>query len=128
MALPPSVYGRLLMEKILKHGARCWLVNTGWTGKPYGEGERIQIAHSRAIVRNILEGRLEEADVSPDPLFRFLVPRACPDVPPDILNPRAAAGDKDGFEKRAKKLLTDFRQNFRQFENDAPPEVREAAL
>ncbi|MBW1990766.1 MAG: phosphoenolpyruvate carboxykinase (ATP) [Deltaproteobacteria bacterium] len=128
MALPPSVYGRLLAEKIRRHEVKCWLVNTGWSGRPYGEGERISIAYSRAIIRNILTDKLEQAEFSPDPLFGFLVPNSCEGVPPEVLDPRAGAPDKDRFEERALRLLADFRQNFRQFEAEIPPELREAVL
>ena len=128
MALPPSVYGKLLMEKIQQHKVKCWLVNTSWSGKPYGEGERIKIAYSRAIIKNILNGQLERAEFSADPLFRFLVPRACEGVPPEILDPRAGAPDKSRFEDRAQKLVADFQKNFKQFEGEVPSEVQEAAL
>ena len=128
MALPPSVYGRLLMEKINQHQVKCWLVNTGWSGRPSGEGERIRIAYSRAIINGILGGRLEKEEFSPDPLFQFLVPQACEGVPPEVLDPRAGAEDKAEFEDRAQKLLADFQQNFKPFEPDFPPEIREAVL
>jgi phosphoenolpyruvate carboxykinase (ATP) len=128
MALPPGVYGKLLMEKIQQHKVKCWLVNTGWSGKPYGEGERIKIAFSRAIIKSILDDRLEQAEFAPDPLFKFLVPKACEGVPPEILDPRVGAPDKARFEDQAKKLVTDFQQNFTQFEGEISPEIREAAL
>jgi len=128
MALPPSVYGRLLMEKINRHQVKCWLVNTGWSGRPSGEGERIKIAYSRAIINSILSGRLEKEEFSPDPLFQFLVPQACEGVPPEVLDPRTGAEDKAEFEDRAQKLLADFQQNFKPFEPDFPPEIREAVL
>ena len=77
----PSVYARMLGEKIETHGAKCWLVNTGWSGGAYGVGERMKIAHTRAMIRAILDGTLATVNVAPDPNFGVLVPQACPDVP-----------------------------------------------
>jgi phosphoenolpyruvate carboxykinase (ATP) len=126
MALPPTVYAALFMKKIKMHNAKCWFVNTGWVGKPYGEGERIRIAHSRAIIKNILNGALEKGEFVKDPLFGFLIPKTCEGVPQEILNPALAGGDKARYEERARKLAKDFKENFRQFEKDAPKEVSAA--
>ncbi len=123
MALPPVVYADILMKKIKGHNVRCWLVNTGWSDRPYGEAERIKIAHSRAIVRGILSGAIESAEFDPDPLFGFMVPRACEGIPAEILNPRTYAPDKQKYEERARRLVNDFKDNFRQFEKDAPREI-----
>jgi len=100
-------------------------VNTGWVGNPYGEGERIKIAYSRAIVRNILNGALEHGEFQPDPHFGFMVPQACEDVPTEILNPGAVASSKSQYEERAKKLVKDFKKNFKPFEKEAPKEISE---
>ncbi len=118
MALPPTVYAGLFMDKLKNHKANCWLVNTGWSGKPYGEGERIKITYSRAILRNILNGAIEKEEFDQDALFGFLVPRACDGVPQDIMSLAASATDKEEFKQRAKKLANDFKDNFKQFEND----------
>lgn len=123
MALPPSVYAGLLKQKIEEHNVKCWLVNTGWAGKPYGEGERIKIAYSRAIVSAILSGSLDQGDFYRDSRFGFMVPKACRGVPAEILNPENAAADKAGYEERADKLLADFKQNFKQFVNDVSKEI-----
>lgn len=117
MALPPQVYARLFMEKIKAHQARCWLVNTGWVGTPYGEGKRISIAYSRSIIENILSGSLEAVEFEKDPLFGFEIPHRCEGVPQEILNPRKVAPDKTEYEKRAKGLAEDFKSNFKQFED-----------
>ena len=90
----PSVYAQMLGEKIETHGAKCWLVNTGWSGGAYGVGERMKIAHTRAMIRAILDGTLATVNVAPDPNFGVLVPQACPDVPADVLNPKSAWSDK----------------------------------
>ena len=126
MALPPVVYAGLLRDKIREHKVGCWLVNTGWAGKPYGEGERIKIAHSRAIVRGIVTGALDHAEFAPDPLFGFLVPSTCEGVPSEVLRLGFGPADRDDYEKRAKKLAADFTSNFKKFEADVPREVLDA--
>lgn len=123
MALPPTVYADLFRKKIEARNIQCWLVNTGWSGEPYGEAERIKIAYSRAIIRGILSGQLDQAGYERDPLFGFLIPKNCDGVPPHILNPRAAARDVAGYAERAKKLAADFKKNFKTFEKDAPNDV-----
>jgi phosphoenolpyruvate carboxykinase (ATP) len=123
MALPPVVYADLFSKKIRTHNADCWLINTGWIGKPYGEGERIKIAYSRAIVRAILNGMLDEAVFDSDPVFGFLVPRACEGVPSELLQPAVVAENKAQYEARAKKLAEEFKANFKRFEDDVSKEV-----
>ncbi len=123
MALPPTVYGNLLMKKIQTHKVKCWLLNTGWSGEPYGKSERIKIAYSRAFVKNILEGTLAQGEFETDPLFGFMIPKACKGVVSGVLNPRNSTSDKDGYEKRAKKLTSDFKENFKQFENKVSKEI-----
>ncbi len=115
MALPPAVYAKLLMKKVQQHNATCWLLNTGWVGDPYGETDRIKIAYSRALIKNILDGTLDGEEFERDPLFGFMIPRACTGVPSEILNPRNFTTDKQRYEDRAKKLAHDFRKNFEQF-------------
>ena len=128
MALPPAVYATLLMKKIKSHRVSCWLVNTGWSGKPYGEGERIKIAYSRAIVRNILTGALGRAEFEIDPFFGFMVPKACEDVPSEILKPETYAPNRAQYRDRAKKLIEDFKENFAPFEEGVSEEVRRGIL
>ena len=126
MALPPTVYAGLFVKKIQTHQAKCWLVNTGWVGRPYGEGERIKIEYSRAIIRNVLSGALDQGEFERDPLFGFMIPKACDGVPPKILNPRDAADDRAQYDIRARKLADDFKTNFKQFEKDVPVDVLKA--
>lgn len=123
MVLPPTVYAELLMKKIKAHEVDCWLLNTGWVGKPYGEGERIRIAYSRALIKGILEGSLLKTEYEKDPLFGFMVPKTCDGVPQEVLNPRLMASHGEQYEQRAKKLAGDFKDNFRQFEKEVPSEV-----
>ncbi|HDR16340.1 MAG TPA: phosphoenolpyruvate carboxykinase (ATP) [Desulfobacteraceae bacterium] len=126
MALPPTVYASLLSKKIEQHGVSCWLVNTGWSGEPYGRSDRIRIAHSRALVRNIVSGALDRQEFDRDQHFGFMVPRQCPGVPPEILNPAQSAADASDYANRAKKLAEDFKENFRQFEKNVSPEITSA--
>jgi phosphoenolpyruvate carboxykinase (ATP) len=126
MALSPIVYAGLLMKKIQTHKVKCWLLNTGWSGEPYGEAERIKIAYSRALIKNVLNGTLEQEKFEKDPLFGFMVPVKCEGVPSEILNPRISTSDEGVYEERAKKLATDFKENFKQFEKDVPGEVLDA--
>ncbi len=125
MVLPPTVYANLLMKKILEHKVECYLINTGYVGRPYGKGERIKIQYSKAIVKAALNGDLKRVGYSQDPYFRFLVPKEVPGVPQEVLAPRMTEEEKRDYNERAKGLLERFRENFKQFENEVPKEVRE---
>jgi phosphoenolpyruvate carboxykinase (ATP) len=126
MVLPPTVYARLFIKKIRIHKVNCWLLNTGWVGRPYGEGERIKIAYSRALISNVLNGALENGEFERDPFFGFMIPKACEGVPQEMLNPRSSASDKTRYEERAERLAGDFKENFRQFRNDVSKRVLNA--
>jgi len=126
MVLHPYRYAELLAEKIKKHNVNCWLVNTGWTGGPYGEGNRMPIKHTRALVNAALEGRLNDSTFEEDPVFGVQVPTSCEGVPSEILKPRNTWSDKGAYDKKAKHLAQLFVDNFRQFENEVPPELKEA--
>jgi phosphoenolpyruvate carboxykinase (ATP) len=90
-------------------------VNTGWTGNPYGESDRIRISYSRAIVRNILNGALGKSEFRQDPHFGFMVPGACEGVPSEIMDPAAVAHSRAEYEERARKLVRSFQDNYQQF-------------
>ena len=120
MVLPPIRYARQLGVKVRQHRTSCWLVNTGWSGGPYGEGERISIQHTRAIVRAILDGELAGAPFEPDPLFNVDVPTACPQVPTQILRPRATWRDGQAYDRKAADLVRLFNEHFAAYESDAP--------
>jgi phosphoenolpyruvate carboxykinase (ATP) len=126
MALPPTVYANLLGEKIAQHNVSVWLVNTGWSGGPYGVGQRMKIAHTRAMVRAALAGTLAGVPAVPDPVFRLAVPTACPDVPSEVLNPRSTWADRGAYDAQARKLASMFAENFKAFAEDTPTEVRAA--
>lgn len=127
MTLHPSVYAKLLSERIKKHGADCWLVNTGWAGGPYGVGERMAIADSRAIIRAILNGELASAPYEKDPIFGFDVPASCPGISSqDVLNPKNTWEDKAAYDAKAKELAKRFHDNFEKFAEGFTEEVRKA--
>jgi phosphoenolpyruvate carboxykinase (ATP) len=126
MVRHPSVYAKLLARKIKQHDATCWLVNTGWTGGPYGVGSRMKIEHTRAFLNAALCGTLKNAPSRPDPVFGFLVPTECPGVPEEVLDPKNTWANPADYDLQAKKLATLFRENFEQFKGQSPRNVIEA--
>jgi phosphoenolpyruvate carboxykinase (ATP) len=112
MAHKPSVYAKLLAEKMEQNDARCILLNTGWSGGAYGTGKRISIGHTRALLNAALEGKLDGVATELHPVFNLKMPTSCPDVPPEILNPRNTWDDKDAYDVAATKLRDMFRKNF----------------
>jgi phosphoenolpyruvate carboxykinase (ATP) len=127
MALNPVVYAKMLGDKIEKHRANVWLVNTGWTGGSYAAGSRIKLAHTRAMVRAVLNGSLQNVTMQSDPIFGLQMPRNCPDVPEEILHPRKTWADKSAYDLAANKLAEMFRKNFEQFASEVSEDVRSAA-
>ena len=123
----PTVYGNLLRELIAAHDVDCWLVNTGWTGGKYGEGHRMPIGATRALLNAALDGSLAGVPMRTDPAFGFQVPLALDGVDPAILNPRETWADKDAYDAQAKALVQMFIDNFEKFESHVDPDVREAA-
>ncbi len=123
----PSVYARMLRERIEQTGASCWLVNTGWTGGAFGTGERMRIAYTRALLRAALDGELERVPLSRDNLFGLAVPQSCPGVPNEVLNPRGTWRDKSAYDSQARDLVGRFHKNFTQFEGHVGDEVKAAA-
>jgi len=126
MVLLPSRYAELLAEKIRRHKVTCWLVNTGWTGGPYGVGSRMEIRYTRALLNAALNGSLNGVQFESDPLFGTEVPTSCPEVPEEILNPRNTWADKEAYDRQAARLCDLFVENFRDYENDVTEEVKAA--
>jgi len=124
----PTVYAKLLGERIAKHEVTCWLVNTGWTGGAYGVGERMAIAHTRAMVNAALEGTLRDATFETEPFFGLAIPTSLGEVPKDVLTPRNAWSDGAAYDAQAKKLATLFFQNFKKFDAQASDGVRAIAI
>jgi phosphoenolpyruvate carboxykinase (ATP) len=123
LPLQPSRYARMLGEKIARHNARVWLVNTGWTGGPYGVGKRMKIAYTRSIIRAALSGALDAVAFEKDPVFNLDIPVSCPDVPADVLKPRATWSDGAAYDEQAAKLARMFVANFKNFEQGVTAEV-----
>lgn len=122
----PSVYSRMLGERIEQHQAQVWLVNTGWSGGAYGVGRRMKIAYTRAMVRAALNGALNGVSTERDPIFGVAVPTRVPGVPDEILLPRNTWKDKDAYDAQAHKLARMFAKNFEQFADLVRQEVRDA--
>ena len=122
----PSTYADLLKGKVLRHGAHCWLVNTGWVGGPYGVGKRISIHHTRALLDAALRGDLLEVETTTDPVFGFAVPRHCPGVPDGVLDPASSWPSREQYMLKYRELAARFIENFRKFEAGCSPAVRQA--
>jgi len=120
MPRPAAVYAKILGEKITKYNTVVYLVNTGWSGGPYGVGKRIKIKYSRAIVTAAINGSLNIVKYKHDDLFNLDIPTEVPDVPSDILDPKNTWTDKDSYDLSAKKLAQMFVENFKKFQNVAP--------
>jgi phosphoenolpyruvate carboxykinase (ATP) len=126
LPLPATTYARMLSEKLRENGSRCYLINTGWSGGPYGEGERIDITATRDMVRAVIEGRLDSGNTRTEPFFGLNIPGEVPGVPSEILDPRGTWSDKEAYDRQAERLASLFRENFLQFEGEVDREVVEA--
>jgi phosphoenolpyruvate carboxykinase (ATP) len=123
LPIPPAVYARLFREKVTRHKPTCWLVNTGWTGGPFGVGHRIEIAHSRALLHAAMSGHLDEVPTYQEPFFGLTVPTICPGVPDSILYPQKTWADPKAYEATARDLAGRFRENFTKYAANVEPEV-----
>ena len=122
----PTVYAALLGDRIQRHGARVWLVNTGWTGGRYGVGSRMQLAHTRAMLEAALNGELEGSPSTVDPVFGLHIPTRVPGVPDSVLLPRGTWSDGAAYDAAAAELAAMFKRNFARFADDASEAVRAA--
>jgi len=127
MPLHPQRYAQLLGDRIQSHGSKVWLINTGWSGGPYGEGERIAIPHTRALVNAALDGKLDKLPTRHDPVFGFDVPETCPGVPTEILKPRSTWKDGQAYDEQARRLAHMFHKNFDKFASEVAGEIQQAA-
>src|SRR4051794_7313622 len=126
LPLDPSRYAKMLGEKIARHNARVWLVNTGWSGGPYGVGKRMKLAYTRAMIRAALAGALDGVSFAREPMFNLEIPATCPGVPADVLDPRTTWADGAAYDAQAKKLAAMFVENFKTFERGVSAAVLSA--
>ena len=124
MPLNPNVYAEILGNKIKKHKTSVWLVNTGWTGGPFGVGKRMSIKYTRALLHAAIDGKLRNVEYKKDPFFKLEYPKQCAGVPSEILNPRDTWKNKKAYDKQAQKLASLFSKNFKKYENDVTDEVK----
>jgi phosphoenolpyruvate carboxykinase (ATP) len=122
----PGEYAAMLIDRLGRWDVPVWLVNTGWTGGPYGTGERMNIDHTRSMVRAALNGELDDVPMTTDPIFGVEVPTACPDVPAEFLQPRSTWSDQAAYDVQARKLARMFAENFERYADGVPPTVRAA--
>ena len=126
MVHPPQVYAELLARKMEKYGVDAWLLNTGWVGGKFGVGKRISIKHTRRLLNAALDGELKGVEFTEDPVFGFQVPKSCPDVPDNVLDPGSSWGSRGEYENAYRQLAARFIENFRKFADQCSAEVREA--
>lgn len=123
----PNVYADLLGKKIDEHNSQVWLVNTGWTGGPYGTGKRMHLPHTRAMVNALLAGELDNVETTTDPTFGLAIPNSVPGVPSEVLNPRDTWSDKEAYDKQAKDLANRFNENFKKYADKVSDAIKNAA-
>lgn len=128
LPLPPARYAEMLSERLRQHRADVWLLNTGWTGGSYGQGQRFPLRFTRAMVQAILTGALREVPFHPDPVFGLLVPDACPEVPPELLQPRRTWPDPTSYDAAARRLAQLFQENFKKYAGQMPAAVQQAGV
>ena len=126
MPLHPSVYARLLGDKIRKHKVRCWLLNTGWTGGPYGVGERMKLSHTRRMLNAALGGELDEVSYRQDRIFGLQIPEVCPDIPTEVLDPASTWPNRSAYEEKALELAARFQENFKEYAEEVGQDIIDA--
>ncbi|WP_138203884.1 phosphoenolpyruvate carboxykinase (ATP) [Haloimpatiens lingqiaonensis] len=126
MLMNPSVYAELLGEKIEKYNTDVYLVNTGWIAGGYGVGPRMNLKYTRAMVKAAINGELKNVEYEEHPVLKVLMPKECPNVPTELLNPKNTWEDKEAYDKKAKELAEKFQNNFKKFK-DVPEEIKKAA-
>ena len=122
----PYYYATLLKEKIIRNNVTCWLVNTGWTGGPYGVGKRISIKYTRTLLNDALNGKLKKVKFKKDPVFGFEIPIECPGIPADVLDPGSSWPNKNDYKQKYFQLARMFMENFKKFMDECPEEVLDA--
>jgi phosphoenolpyruvate carboxykinase (ATP) len=126
LPLHPTRYAEMLRDKLKTHGSEVWLVNTGWTGGPHGQGSRIKLSYTRAMVRAALSGALERTTFTPDPIFGVQVPDGCPGVPSELLRPRNTWKNAAEYDAKARHLAGLFHKNFQNYASHVSQAIRQA--
>jgi phosphoenolpyruvate carboxykinase (ATP) len=127
LPLHPGSYAKMLGDKMQKHHVNVWLINTGWTGGSYGTGHRIKLSHTRALIKAALENKFAETDFETHDIFGFAMPKACPNIPSQLLNPRNTWNDQNAYEEKANYLAGLFIKNFEKYGNDVTDDIVAAA-
>lgn len=127
MPLHPTKYAEMLSAKMKENNVNVWLVNTGWTGGPYGIGSRMKLKYTRAMISSALDGKLDNVEFEQHPIFGLAMPKECEDVPTEVLNPKNTWSDKEAYDKKAGTLAESFRKNFEKFEKQANEEILSGA-
>lgn len=127
LPLHPAKYAQMLGEKMKSSKVNVWLVNTGWTGGPYGVGSRMKLSYTRAMITAALNSELEKVSYEKHPVFGLEMPTTCPEVPSEILNPRNTWSDKSAYDAKANELAAKFVKNFEQYAEGTSEEILAAA-
>ncbi len=125
--LHPAKYAAMFGAKMKKQQVNVWMINTGWSGGPYGVGKRMKLSYTRAMISAALEGKLDNVEYEAHPVFGFMMPKECPGVPAEVLNPRNTWEDKNEYDSKAKELGRQFIRNFEKFSAEADEEILAAA-
>lgn len=123
LPLHPMQYARLLAQKVEKHDVNVWLINTGWTGGPYGVGQRMKLQYTRRMVNAVLYGELDGVEFVQEPFFGLMIPTSVPEVLDEVLNPRDTWADKDAYDTKARELAAQFTENFKKYQDQAGADV-----
>ena len=123
MPLHPTKYAEMLSKKMQDSQVSVWLINTGWTGGPYGTGSRMKLKYTRAMINAVLEHQLDNVAYQIHSIFNLEMPLNCPGVPSDILNPKNTWDDSEAYDSKARYLAKIFKENFQQFESFASPAI-----
>jgi phosphoenolpyruvate carboxykinase (ATP) len=127
LPLHPGKYAEMLGQKMKEGNVAVWLVNTGWSGGCYGVGSRIKLSYTRAMITAALNGQLDKAAFSKQPIFGFMTPASCPGVPSEILDSKNTWEDKDAYDQKAKNLAKQFVDNFKKYADGVSAEILSAA-
>lgn len=123
MPLHPTIYAEMLSKKMKESGVNVWLVNTGWTGGPYGTGSRMKLKYTRAMITAALKGELDNVPYETHPVFGLAMPTECPNVPTEVLNPKNTWENAKAYDVQVTELANSFKENFKRFEEFANAEI-----